>query len=102
MIILSDIGYLLRSELLSQFLGLFRLSELVNVILRTLIRKSVANLCSGYVMSVYALIFMIVLRCTLESCLISTGSGNSLCIMFRSGAELRNTFAEPVRFGPLA
>ena len=98
MILLSDLGYLFRSELLLKFLGSLRLFELVYMILRTLLLESMVDLCSECVTSVYSLSFMFILRFALESCLICTGSAYSILIMFRSGTVLWNTFAEPVRF----
>ena len=102
MIILSDLGYLLRSELLLRFLGLFRLFEPVYIILSTLIRESMVDLCSGYVMSVCSLIFMLILHITLDSCLVRTRSAYSMIITLRSDANEWKTFAEPVRFGLFA
>ena len=98
MIILSDLGYLLRSELLLQFLGLFRLFELVYVILRTLLLKSLVDLCSEYVISVYSSSCMLILQYSLESCFLSTGSAYLTYLMLRSSTGLWKTFAEPVRF----
>ena len=74
MILLSDLGYLFRSELLLKFLGLFRLFELVLVILRTSLFKSTVDLRSESVTSVYSLSFMLILQFSLESCFLCTGS----------------------------
>ena len=102
MILLSDLGYLFRSELLLKFLGLFRLFELVLVILRTLLFKSMVDLCSECVTSAYSLSFMFILRFALESCFVCTGSAYFMLMMFRSGIDLWKSFAEPVRFSTCA
>ena len=65
--ILSDLGYLLRSELLLQFLGLFRLFEFVYMIFRTLLLGSMADLCSECAMGVYSSHFMLILQYSLKS-----------------------------------
>ena len=98
MILLSDLGYLFRSELLLKFLGLSRLFELVLVILRTLLFESMVDLCSEYVMSVYSSSFMLILQYSLESCFVCTGSTCLMSLMFKSGTIFWKTFAEPVRF----
>ena len=97
MLILSDLGYLLRSGLLLQFLGLFRLFESVYMILRTLLLESVTDLCSGYIMSVCSWISMLILPLMYESCLIRFGSMCFVLIIFRSGNVVWKTYAEPVR-----
>ena len=98
MIILTDLGYLFRSELLLPFLGLFRLFEPVYMISITLLCESMADLCSECVPGVYSLCFMLILQYSLESCLIRFGS---MCFMFiksRSGVIVWKTYTEPVRF----
>jgi len=98
MFILSDLGYMFRSELFLQFLSLFRLFELDLVILRTLLRKFMVDLRSECVMSVYSSSFALILQHSLESCFVSARSVNLLSLMFRSNTVLWKTFAEPVRF----
>ena len=98
MILLSDLGYLFRSELLLQFLGLFRLFELDYARLRTLLFESMVDLCSECVMRVYSSSFMLILQYSLESCFVYTGSAFYMSLMFRSSTILWKTFAEPVRF----
>jgi len=99
MIILSDLGYLFRSELPLLFLGLFRLFEPVFMILRTLLFESMVDLCSECAMGVYPSSFTFMFRYSLESCLACTGSAVFMLLMFRFCTDVWNTFTEPVRFG---
>ena len=100
--ILSDLGYLFRSELLLQFLGLFRLFESVYMVLRTLLLESTVDLCSEYALGVYPSIFMLIFRYSLESCFACNGSAFFLLITFKSDVDMWKTFTEPVRFGLIA
>ena len=102
MILLSDLGYLFRSELPSKFLGLFRLSELDLVILKPLFVESMDDLCSKCVSSVYSLSFMLILQFSLESCFVCTGSAYFMLLMFRSSTVWWKIFVEPVRFSTCA
>ena len=90
---------MLRSELLLQFLGLFRLFELVYMILRTLLLDFMVDLCSECAMGVYPSSFAFIFRYSLESGFACTGSALSLIIILRSSTVMWKTFTEPVRFG---
>ena len=99
---LSDLGYLFRSGLFLQFLGLFRLFGSVYVILQTLMHESVVDLYSEYTASVYPSISMFIVRYLLGSCFACTGSALSLIKILRSSTVVWKTYTEPVRFGLLA
>ena len=98
--ILSDLGYLFRSGLLLQFLGLFRLFERVYMILRVLLLESMVDLYSEYTASIYPSISMFIFRYLLGSCLACTGFACLMSRLFKSSTILWNTFVEPVRFNP--
>ena len=102
MILFTDLGYLFRSELLFTFLDLSRVFELDYMILRTLLFRSMVDLCSGCVTSAYSSSFMFISRFAFESCFVCTGSAYFMLLMFRSGTVLWKSFAEPVRFSTCA
>ena len=86
--ILSDLGYLLRSGLLLQFLVSFRLFGSVYMVLRTLMLESVVDLYSE----------MFICRYLPGSCSEYTGFAFFLFIILRFSTVMWITFTEPVRF----